>query len=168
VRLAHCPKSNSKFGHGVADLPAWRHHGLAVGLGTDSVASNNGADLIEEARFATLLHRAHRSDPHWPTAAGMLAMLTIDGARALRLDDRIGSLEVGKCADLIAIDLAGVQTAPASDPVTTIIFSASARDVVMTMVDGRILYQGDHLLTLDQPQILRDCERIFDRPSPSA
>jgi 5-methylthioadenosine/S-adenosylhomocysteine deaminase len=168
VRLAHCPKSNSKFGHGVADLPAWRRHGLAVGLGTDSVASNNGADLIEEARFATLLHRAHRSDPHWPTAAAMLAMLTIDGARALRLDDRIGSLEVGKCADLIAIDLAGVQTTPASDPVTTIIFSASARDVVMTMVDGRILYQGDHLLTLDQPQILRDCERIFDRPSPSA
>ncbi|MFM8393195.1 MAG: amidohydrolase family protein, partial [Acidobacteriota bacterium] len=155
ARLAHCPKSNAKFGHGVADLSGWQRHGLAVGLGTDSVVSNNSLDLLDEARFCTLLHRAHRANSEWPTAEQILRLMTIDGAHALRLADRIGSLEPGKQADLIAIDLSKPQTMPVHDPVAAIIFSASARDVVMTMVDGRILFDGERVMTIDEDRLLR-------------
>jgi 5-methylthioadenosine/S-adenosylhomocysteine deaminase len=154
ARLAHCPKSNAKFGHGVADLHSWQSRGLAVGLGTDSVVSNNSLDLLDEARFCTLLHRAHRATPAWPEAAQILRLLTIDGARALHLADQIGSLEPGKRADLIAIDLSKPQTIPVHDPVTTIIFSASARDVVLTMVDGQTLYDGVSVSTIDERRFL--------------
>lgn len=154
ARLAHCPKSNAKFGHGVADLHSWQSRGLAVGLGTDSVVSNNSLDLLDEARFCTLLHRAHRANPAWPEAAQILRLLTIDGARALHLADQIGSLEPGKRADLIAIDLSKPQTIPVHDPVTTIIFSASARDVVLTMVDGQTLYDGVSVSTIDERRFL--------------
>ncbi|MFN7827082.1 MAG: amidohydrolase family protein [Acidobacteriota bacterium] len=154
ARLAHCPKSNAKFGHGVADLHSWQSRGLAVGLGTDSVVSNNSLDLLDEARFCTLLHRAHRANPAWPEAAQILRLLTIDGARALHLADQIGSLEPGKRADLIAIDLSKPQTIPVHDPVTTIIFSASARDVVLTMVDGQTLYDGVCVSTIDEHRFL--------------
>ena len=154
ARLAHCPKSNAKFGHGVADLHSWQSRGLAVGLGTDSVVSNNSLDLLDEARFCTLLHRAHRANPTWPEAAQILRLLTIDGARALHLADQIGSLEAGKRADLIAIDLSKPQTLPVHDPVTTIIFSASARDVVLTMVDGQTLYDGVSVSTIDERRFL--------------
>jgi 5-methylthioadenosine/S-adenosylhomocysteine deaminase len=154
ARLAHCPKSNAKFGHGVADLHSWQSRGLAVGLGTDSVVSNNSLDLLDEARFCTLLHRAHRATPAWPEAAQILRLLTIDGARALHLADQIGSLEPGKRADLIAVDLSKPQTIPVHDPVTTIIFSASARDVVLTMVDGQTLYDGVSVSTIDERRFL--------------
>ena len=155
-RLAHCPKSNAKFGHGIADLSAWEENGLTVGLGTDSVVSNNSLDLLDEARFCVLLHRAHRRDPHWPTAERMLRLLTIDGARTLRLDSAIGSIEPGKRADLIAIDLAGPRTQPVEDPVTAIIFSASARDVILTMVDGRVLFDGRQVISIDEPRLMRE------------
>lgn len=155
VRLAHCPKSNSKFGHGIAAVAEWKRLGLAIGLGTDSVASNNGGDLIEEARFATLLQRAQRRDSGWPSAADALALMTIEGARALRLQHQIGSLEPGKYADLVVIDLSGPQTRPVADPVTSIIFSASARDVVMTMVEGRVIYDGTSVTTIDEDSLPR-------------
>lgn len=158
TRLAHCPKSNAKFGHGVADLFAWEKSGLAVGLGTDSVVSNNSLDLLGEARFCALLHRAHRRDPYWPTAERMLRLLTIDGAHALGLDSTIGSIEPGKRADLIAIDLARPQSQPVHDPVTSIIFSASARDVVLTIVDGRTLFDGREVTTIDQQKLLDDIQ----------
>lgn len=160
VRLAHCPKSNSKFGHGIAAVADWKRRGLAIGLGTDSVASNNGGDLIEEGRFATLLQRAHRGDSSWPSAADALALMTIEGARALRLQDQVGSIEPGKKADLTVVDLSGIQTIPVADPVTTIIFSASARDVIMTMVEGRILYDGKTIATIDEDALRRECRRI--------
>lgn len=163
VRLAHCPKSNSKFGHGVASLQAWQQHGISVGLGTDSVVSNNNCDLIEEARYCALLHRAHRADSESPTAAEMLRLMTIDGARTLRLDGRIGSIEPGKNADLIAIDLSRPHNSPVYDPVTAIVFSASARDVVMTMVDGNILYDGRNVLTLDETEVLHQAGIVGEK-----
>lgn len=153
-RLAHCPKSNAKFGHGVADLFAWNENGLAVGLGTDSVVSNNTLSLLDEARFCSLLHRAHRRDPNWPTAEQMLRFMTIDGARALRLDSVTGSIEPGKRADLIAFDLSGPRTRPILDPITAIIFSASVGDICLTMVDGRILFDGQKVSSIDEESLL--------------
>lgn len=163
ARIAHCPKSNAKLGHGVAPFIAMQRAGLRTGLGTDSVASNNAGDLLEEARFCALLHRAANRDARVCTPDEMLRLLTIDGARALGWEREIGSLEAGKQADLIAVNLAGAHHTPHYDPAAALLFSCSARDVLLTMVAGQVLYDGQQVLTLDEPATLRQAEQIKQR-----
>jgi 5-methylthioadenosine/S-adenosylhomocysteine deaminase len=154
ARLAHCPKSNAKLGHGIAPLIAAQRKGITVGLGSDSVGSNNTCDLIEEARFGALVQRAVHRDASLCPAEEMLRLMTIDGARTLRLDHLIGSLEAGKQADLIAIDLGSPQLLSSGDPATSIVFSASGRDVVFTMVAGRTLYETGRVIAVDENEII--------------
>jgi 5-methylthioadenosine/S-adenosylhomocysteine deaminase len=154
ARIAHCPIANARLGHGTAPLMEMKEAGIDVGLGTDSVASNNRLDLLEEARTAQLFQRARYRAPALLPADELLRLVTIDGARVLGFDDRIGSLEPGKDADLCAISLAGVHAMPLHDPVTAIFHAARAPDVVLTVANGRILYQDGAFYSLD-PQALR-------------
>ena len=136
--------------------------GVDVGLGTDSVASNNRCDMIEEARFCGLIHRATSRDSSELTPERLLKLATLDGARTLRLDREIGSLEVGKQADIVAIDLSGAHNTPIHDPVSAIIFSASADDVIFTAVAGRVLFDGA-LQTLDESDLQQRVDEAMSR-----
>lgn len=140
--VAHCPVANAKLGHGVAPLPELLEAGVRVGLGTDSVGSNNRLDLLEEARFAALLQRARHRRPDLLPARELLELCTIGGARALGLESRIGTLEPGKDADLCAVSLAAPHAAPVHDPVTALFHAARGSDVVLSTVRGRVVYRA--------------------------
>jgi len=163
VSVAHCPKSNGKLGAGIAPLRVLREAGVTVGLGTDSVASNNSVDLWEEMRAALFSARARTHDTTALTAADALALATVGGARALGMGDDVGTLTPGKRADLCVVDLGGLHTFPASedDPVAALVYGARASDTLLTMVDGQVLYDArgePRHTTLDVPA-LRDAVR---------
>lgn len=139
--IAHCPKSNAKFGHGTAPLERFLDQGIAVGLGSDSVASNNVCDLLEEARFAALMARNREGSMRSISAREVLEAATLGGAKALGLDDKIGTLEPGKQADLAVISLSNIAQQPIGEIHAALVFSSNARDVVMTMVAGREIYR---------------------------
>lgn len=147
--VAHCPVANARLGHGVAPYPEMIEANVRVGLGTDSVGSNNRLDLLEEARIASILHRARVARPDVLSPADLLKLVTIDGARALGLDGTIGTLEPGKAADLCAVALAAPHVQPVHDPLAAVFHAARGCDVVMTVVDGRVLYRDGKLSTLD-------------------
>lgn len=147
--IAHCPVANARLGHGLAPYPELVAANVRVGLGTDSVGSNNRLDLLEEARIASVLHRARVANCGVLGPADLLRMVTIDGARALGLEDRIGTLEPGKDADLCAVSLAAPHVHPVHDPVAAVFHAARGCDVVLTAVQGRILYRHGQLSTLD-------------------
>jgi 5-methylthioadenosine/S-adenosylhomocysteine deaminase len=151
-RIVHCPKSNAKLGHSVAPLADFVTNDLAVGLGSDSVASNNLCDLFEEARFALLQSRVRErgTDKAGLVDAGlMLSMMTLGGASALGIDDQVGSLEPGKQADLAVVNLADVHQQPVYDPATALIFASRASDVEMTMIAGNEVYRNGRFSSID-------------------
>lgn len=151
--VAHCPVANAKLGHGIAPLLALRQGGVAVGLGTDSAASNNRMDLLEEARFAALLHSADARRADALTADDLLRLCTIDGARALGLESAVGTLEPGKEADLCAVSLKGPHVRPIHDPTVAIFHGARGSDVVMTVVQGKMVFRDGAMLTMDEEAI---------------
>jgi 5-methylthioadenosine/S-adenosylhomocysteine deaminase len=147
--VAHCPVANAILGHGIAPVMEMRAAGIALGLGTDSVASNNRLDLLEEARAAQLFQRVRLQSAGELSNADALRLATLDGARALGLEARVGTLEPGKDADLCAVSLAGAHVLPVHDPVAALVHSARASDVVLTAVRGEILYRDGRVLSLD-------------------
>jgi len=143
ARIAHCPKSNAKFGHGYAPLEAFLDAGIAVGLGSDSVASNNVCDMLEESRFAALSARNRSDSQRFVSAREALTAATLGGARALGLDASIGTLDRGKQADIAVVSLTSLAQQPINDVRAALVFSSNARDVVMTMVAGREIYRNE-------------------------
>lgn len=161
--VAHCPVANAKLGHGVAPVEEMFDAGVVVGIGTDSVGSNNRLDLLEEARVAALLQRARLTRHDLLPPERLLRMCTLDGARALGLDDRIGALEPGRDADLCALSLRAPHLRPVVDPVAALFHSARASDVVLTIVRGNVLYERGVLRTVDEAEIGAEIDRIGKR-----
>ena len=149
-KVAHCPKSNAKLGHGRAPLGSFLDAGVVVGLGSDSVASNNTCDIIEEARFACLFAR----DFHFPPSASqMVTAATTGGAHCLGLESAIGVLSEGAQADLVVVKLDGAHQVPVYDPVTALLFSSSGRDVVLTVIAGREVYRDQRVTGVDEERL---------------
>jgi len=137
--VAHCPKSNAKLGHGRAPFAKFLQAGIAVGLGSDSVASNNTCDILEEARFATLMARAGGAQ--------------VTAEEALRVATCGGELAEGAPADFAIVSLTGVHQLPSYDPIATLIFASSGRDVILTVVAGREVYRDGRVSNVDEDRL---------------
>jgi 5-methylthioadenosine/S-adenosylhomocysteine deaminase len=160
VRVAHNPGSNMKLASGAAPVQKMLSAGVAVGLGTDGAASNNNLDMVEEMRLAGLLHKATLLDPTAVPARVCLEMATRGGAACLGLDDDIGSIEIGKRADIVLLDFAAPHLSPAgiADLASHIVYSACGADVSAVLVDGRVLMEDRRLTTLDESAIMAEAE----------
>jgi 5-methylthioadenosine/S-adenosylhomocysteine deaminase len=158
--VAHCPSSNLKLSSGIARVAAMVERGINVGIGTDGAASNNDLDLFSEAQLAALVQKGVTGDPKVLPAEKVFSMLTIDGARAVGLADVIGSLEVGKFADLAVIDFSSANLTPCYDLYSHLIYALSIGDIRHVMVAGRLLMNNRALLTLDEDQIRDQANRI--------
>jgi 5-methylthioadenosine/S-adenosylhomocysteine deaminase len=164
VGVAHCPESNMMLASGVAPVPDMRAARLGLGLGTDGPAgSNNNLDMAEEAASAARLQKITRMDPKALSARDVLEMATLGGARALGMEDRIGTLEAGKRADVIVIDLQQPKTQPVYAVESAIVYAASGSSVVTTIVDGKILMRSRNVLTVDVPAAIANAKRIRDK-----
>jgi cytosine/adenosine deaminase-related metal-dependent hydrolase len=159
--IAHCPKSNAKFGHGYAPFEAMLDAGIPIGLGSDSVASNNMCDHLEEMRSAVLAAR-NRPDSHrMLTAEEGLEAATLGGAKALGLGDVTGSLERGKRADIAVVSLTHLAQSPVVDVQAALVFSTCARDVIRTIVDGEDVYSNGKVLRCDEDEVKRGLDRMI-------
>ena len=161
--VVHCPESNLKLGSGVCPVARLLGRGVRVALGTDGAASNNDLDLLAEARIAGLLSSGVAASPGDLVAADLLRMATLEGARALGLGEETGSLEPGKWADLCCVDLRAARSWPVHDPLTALVYAASAQQVTDTFVAGRRLLADGHLRYLDEAAILARAEGWRER-----
>ena len=147
--VAHCPTSNLKLASGIAPVTRLAGAGVNLGLGTDGAASNNRLDLFGEMRLAALLAKGASGDAAALPAAAALKMATLDAARALNLDDKIGSIVPGKRADLVAVDLHALSSQPVFDPVSHLVYVAGREDVTHVWVDGTLKLNERRLVDLD-------------------
>jgi 5-methylthioadenosine/S-adenosylhomocysteine deaminase len=152
--VVHCPESNLKLASGFCPVARLLDAGINVALGTDGAASNNDLDMLGEMRSAALLGKGVAQNPEALPAAQVLSMATLNGARALGLEDEIGSLEVGKAADITAIDLGRLETRPLFDPVSQIVYAAGREQVSDVWVNGCRLLERGELTRLDLPRLL--------------
>ncbi len=161
--VAHCPIANARLGHGIARAVEMRAAGLKVAIGTDSVASNNRLDVLEEARVAQLMQRARLQSASAFSSAELIEMVTIDAARALGIADHTGSLEPGKDADFCVLSIEQPHNVPAPDPVSALFHSGRGSDVIMTAVRGEMLYVGGSVIPFDVPALKSQITAISER-----
>jgi 5-methylthioadenosine/S-adenosylhomocysteine deaminase len=158
TKVSHCPSSNLKLGSGLARVAEMLARKIPVSLGADGAACNNRLDMFTEMRTAALLQKlAH--GPEILPAPRVLEMATIEGARALGLQSEIGSLEMGKRADVIVVDLSQLHSSPQPDVVSSLVYSAQSSDVRTTIIDGRLVMRDRQLLSLDEKAVVADANR---------
>lgn len=155
VSIVHNPSSNMKLGSGIADIAKMLKQNLNISLGTDSSASNNRLDIMEEMRLAALLIKGSTKSPESFSANEAIKMATINGAKALGLESIIGSIEKNKKADLVAIDLNSIENQPIYNPLTTLVYSSSRSDVSYVWIDGEIKLKDKKLVKIDEERIIQ-------------
>ena len=162
IGVSHNPESNMKLASGIAPVPEMLAAGVSVGLGTDGAASNNDLDMFEAMRIAAFLHKVKTGDPRVLPATTALEMATIRAARALGLEKHVGSLEVGKRADLVVVSTANARLTPLYEPVSHLVYAARGDDVRTVIVNGRVLMRDRKMLTLDEPAVLAEARKFAD------
>ncbi len=163
VSIAHCPKSNLKLASGIAPVARYREAGVCVGLGTDGAASNNTLDMLSELQTAAQLAKVTSGNPATLNANDALAMATIDSARSLGLGNEIGSIEIGKWADLCCVDLSRLNSQPVYDPVSQLAYTARADQVSDVWVAGRHLLDDGRLNHVNAAKIRSRCDEWRER-----
>ena len=154
VSIVHNPSSNMKLGSGIADIAKMLKQNLSISLGTDGSASNNRLDIMEEMRLAALLIKGSTKSSELIPAMEAIKMATINGAKALGLESKIGSIEKNKKADLVAIDLSTIENQPIYNPLTTLVYSSSRSDVSHVWINGKIKLMDKKLVTIDEEKIV--------------
>jgi cytosine/adenosine deaminase-related metal-dependent hydrolase len=164
VHVSHCPGSNLKLASGIADTPGMLHEQVSLSLGADGAPCNNNLDMFNEMRLAAIIQKPQ----HGPTtmdARSVFRMATIGGAKAVGMEDKIGSIEVGKKADLVLLNLFNFHTFPSYDvdPISRIVYSATRADVETTIIDGEIVMERGLLKTVDKEVVLNEANRSIKR-----
>lgn len=163
VSIIHNPSSNCKLASGIAPIAKYKLNGLNIALGTDGASSNNNLSLLKEMNLANLISTVTTKNPMALTPYEILKMATINGAKALGLEDRIGSLEEGKEADITILDLDRVNTTPVNNPFSAIVFSADTSNVDTVFCQGRCLLKNGKLQTLDEKVIVKNLKTAVDK-----
>lgn len=165
VKIAHCPESNMKLGSGIASVGRMLEKGITVGLGTDGCASNNNLDLFGEMDTAAKLAKVANLDPTILDARTVLKMATIGGARVIGLENRVGTIEAGKRADIIIVDTNTPHMTPMYNPYSQLVYSATGGDVRDVIINGKIVYRDRRFTTLDRDEIINEVKKITRRIS---
>lgn len=165
TKIAHCPSSNLKLASGIAKIPELLNMGANVSIGADGAPCNNNLDIFIEMRTAALIQKARLLSPTVMPAMKVLEMATINGAKAMCMEDKLGSIEEGKLADIIILNLNKLHNMPTEevDIVSQIVYSTKAEDVETTIVDGKILMKDRKLLTIDENSLKKDVNRIIKK-----
>lgn len=161
-RVIHNPTSNMYLASGTAPVPQMLKAGLTVALGTDGPCCNNNIDMIQSLKFAALVHKLNSLNPRAICANEVLRMATVDGARAFGLENEIGSIEVGKKADITIIDLWKPHILPVFDPIATLVYSANGDDVNTVIIDGKIVMEDKEVKTIDEQEILKKAKNAAE------
>jgi 5-methylthioadenosine/S-adenosylhomocysteine deaminase len=164
VGVVHCPVSNMKLASGVAPVPEMVKKGLTVSLGTDGACSNNSLDMFETMKITALLHKVEKMDPTVLKAGEVLGMATSGGAKTLGVKNT-GTIEAGKKADLLVLDIKKVNWSPVHNPVSNLIYSAKGSDVETVVVDGKVVVEKGKVKTVDEDRVIEKAERIRERLS---
>lgn len=162
VSIIHNPSSNMKLGSGFAPIKKMQDMGINLTIGTDGAASNNNLNMFEEMHLASIIHKGYQNDPTIVKPEEIIDMATVNGAKMMRRND-IGSLEVGKKADIIAINMDQPHLIPNLDTLSLLVYSMQASDVVMTMVDGEVIYENGIFHTIDVEQTRFDVDKALKK-----
>lgn len=162
--IAHCPVSNMKLGCGIAPILDMRSLGVGVGLGTDGAGSATTLDMFAEMKAAAWMHKNHTNDPTLLNAEDVLEMATIGGARVLNIDDQVGTLEIGKKADIILINTEQPHLYPRTNNLKALIsYSAVGCDVSTSIINGKVVMRNGQILTFDVQEVLSESQKVVKR-----
>ena len=163
IKVAHCPISNLKLGCGIANISKMLENGITVSLGTDGQGSGSNLDMFETMKFTGLLQKGLNENPTLLPAYEILKMATINGAKALNKENLIGSISIGKLADLIILDLSNVTAQPINDIFSDIVYNVNGSNVETTIVGGNVLMENRKLVNLDENKIIENCKNILSK-----